>query len=187
MQKRCHFLWNVFFTAWLPSLNGGLQTHGIGMLLQDAAWCQVLHTVYSKRERWWIWLSKAMLHTSVLFDISHIPLPFCLSVLCGLMTELQWSFRITPVSAMKQIKARWQEYCWGELGGFCGVVLVWFGFLRLGLFLSILNYIQKCRTLDTYHLYWKFARLLRITTNSHAVAIKGKKRTIIAPNYLSKA
>lgn len=95
------------------------------------------------------WLSKAMLHASVLFDVFHMPPPFCLCALHGLMTELPWSFWITPISAMKEIKERWEEYCWGAPGDFCGVVLVWFGFLRLGLFLPILNHIQKCRTLDT--------------------------------------
>lgn len=52
-----------------------------------------------------------------------------------------------------------------------------------------MNYLLKCRTPAIYHLYWKFARLLRVTSNSHAVAIKarrGRNRMINAAKFINK-
>lgn len=108
------------------------------------------------------------------------------------MAELQWSFRINWCSAIQKIKARWQEYCQGEIGvgKHCRVVLIWFVLLKLRLFLPILKYLQKRRALAIYHLHWKFPRLLRVTSSSHAGAIKGKRgrnRMINAPKSINKA
>lgn len=90
------------------------------------------------------WSREVTLHTSFLLDISHTPLPFCLS-------KAQRSLRITLVSAMKEIKSRWQEYWRGALGGLCSVVLFCFFSGWDTSYLSWIRYISAGHlTLTTY-------------------------------------
>lgn len=135
------------------------------------------------RERWRFWSDWVRPCCMPLFSLTYLTQNHFSAFLCYVV----WWQTYSEVLGLPQIKAKWQEYFWGGLGRFCGVVLFCFIFIRLGLFLLILNHIQKCRTLDAYHLYWKFARLLTVTISSHAVAIRGERRTIIAPKYFSKA
>lgn len=58
----------------------------------------------------------------------------------------------------------WQEYFWGDVGGDCHIVLIWFVLLKLRLFLPILNYLQKYRALK---ICWTFKSNKKQSCSSH--------------------
>lgn len=87
----------------------------------------------SKKQRWWFWSDQVWPLCTLQFCWTHLT-HHHLSVQ---MTELQWSFRMNQSSAMQKINAKWQEYCWGEVGGDCHVVLIWFVLLKKTLFTQL--------------------------------------------------
>lgn len=156
-----------FFTAWLPSPHGALPAHGRGTLLQDTTQWQVLHTVH--RERWGFWSGQGRSRYTLLFywtSLSHHSLSAFQKhrEVWGLLRLVLW----------RKLK-QGDKNIGGEPLGVFVVRFCFVFFFRLGHFLPILNQIHKCRTLNTYNLHWKSARLVRATTVIWWHAEAGKK------------